>query len=71
MDAVVKTNKYDTCGIKRKKFVLFPATDLTAGVLFRAELSKCEPRREAGAVGSRAQSQVLILSHTLWHTAVL
>lgn len=50
LDRVVKTNKY-TCGIKRKRFVLFLATDLTAGVLFRAELSECENRREAGTVG--------------------
>lgn len=34
-----------------KSFVLFPATDLTAGDLFRAELSECESRREAGMGG--------------------
>lgn len=50
LDTVVKTNKYDTCAIKRKKYVLFPTTDSTAGVLF-TELSECEHRREAGAGG--------------------
>lgn len=50
LDTVVKTNKYDTCGIKRKKYVLFPTTDSTAGVLF-TELSECEHRREAGEGG--------------------
>lgn len=50
LDTEVKTNKYDNCGIKRKKFVLFPATDLTASELFRTELSECENGRVAGVV---------------------
>lgn len=31
-----------------KKFVLFPATDLTAGELFRAELSECKSKEKLG-----------------------
>lgn len=34
-----------------KSFVLFPATDLTASELFRARLSECESKREAGMGG--------------------
>ena len=50
LDRILRTNKYDTCGIERKQLVLFPATDLTAGELFGAELSEFESRIEAGAV---------------------
>ena len=72
LDRVVKTSKYDTCGIKRKRFVLFPATDLSAGEIFRAEASECKNLREAQVVGGGgAQSQVLIVLCIRWHPAVL
>lgn len=35
-----------SCGIEMKKFVLFPAADLTAGELRRAELSECERKEK-------------------------
>jgi hypothetical protein len=34
-----------SCGIEMKKFVLFPATDLTSGEL-RGELSECESKEK-------------------------
>lgn len=55
LDGIVKVNKWDTCGMERKRFVLFPATDVTAGELFRAESPECESRGRAGLVGGSGE----------------
>lgn len=45
---MAKFNEEDACDLEGKRLILFLATDLTAGELFRTELSECESRREAG-----------------------
>lgn len=67
LDTMVKFNKEDAGGLEGN---LFPTTDLTAGELFRAELSECESRREAGMGGG--DHHRFGLCHIPWgHPAVL